>query len=190
MGLASARKENRNDDCERPTPSGIHALSVRHALRRPPETSRDYRRERLQRTAPKARPRPRARPAHGHGLGRSPLAVTDSGVARSQSPTRAKPARSHRLGRSPLAASLAPQARRPPPRSPPRLCPAKVARHRPASFCKSGCAAAAPVNEKSPEVSFGAFGCAGAQLDFPAQQFQGVAEVWVPFEEAIVIGWR
>jgi hypothetical protein len=33
-------------------------------------------------------------------------------------------------------------------------------------------------------------GCAGAQLDFPAQQFQGVAEVWVPFEEAIVIGWR
>ena len=30
----------------------------------------------------------------------------------------------------------------------------------------------------------------GPQLDFPAQQFQGVAEVWVPFEEAIVIGWR
>ena len=33
-------------------------------------------------------------------------------------------------------------------------------------------------------------GCAGPQLDFPAQQFQGLAEVWVPFEEAIVIGWR
>lgn len=33
-------------------------------------------------------------------------------------------------------------------------------------------------------------GCAGAQLDFPAQQFQGVAEVWVPFEEAIAMGWR
>ena len=33
-------------------------------------------------------------------------------------------------------------------------------------------------------------GCAGAQLDVPAQQFQGVTEVWVPFEEAIVIGWR
>jgi hypothetical protein len=32
--------------------------------------------------------------------------------------------------------------------------------------------------------------CAGAQLDFPAQQFQGVAEVWVPFEEAIALGWR
>lgn len=32
--------------------------------------------------------------------------------------------------------------------------------------------------------------CAGAQLDFPAQQFQGVAEVWMPFEQAIVIGWR
>jgi hypothetical protein len=26
--------------------------------------------------------------------------------------------------------------------------------------------------------------CAGAQLDFPAQQFQGLAEVWAPFEEA------
>jgi hypothetical protein len=35
-----------------------------------------------------------------------------------------------------------------------------------------------------------AVSCAGAQLDFPAQQFQGAAEVWVPFEEAIVIGWR
>jgi hypothetical protein len=33
-------------------------------------------------------------------------------------------------------------------------------------------------------------GCAGLQLDFPAQQFQGVAELWVPFEEAIVIRWR
>ena len=32
--------------------------------------------------------------------------------------------------------------------------------------------------------------CAGLQLDFPAQQFQGATEVWVPFEEAIVIGWR
>jgi hypothetical protein len=30
----------------------------------------------------------------------------------------------------------------------------------------------------------------GAQLDFPAQQLQGVTEVWVRFEEAIVIGWR
>ena len=32
--------------------------------------------------------------------------------------------------------------------------------------------------------------CAGPQLDFPALQFQGLAEAWVPFEEAIVIGWR
>src|SRR5713101_2497201 len=33
-------------------------------------------------------------------------------------------------------------------------------------------------------------GCAGPQLDFPTQQFQGVAEVWVPFEESIAIGWE
>jgi hypothetical protein len=33
-------------------------------------------------------------------------------------------------------------------------------------------------------------GGAGPRLDFPAQQFQGVAEAWVPFKEAIVIGWR
>jgi hypothetical protein len=43
---------------------------------------------------------------------------------------------------------------------------------------------------KSPVFSGPFFGCAGLQLDFPAQQFQGVAEVWVPFEAAIVIGWR
>lgn len=30
---------------------------------------------------------------------------------------------------------------------------------------------------------------AGLQLDFPAQQIPGLAEVWVPFDEAIVIGW-
>ncbi len=30
---------------------------------------------------------------------------------------------------------------------------------------------------------------AGAQLDFPTQQIQSVAEVWVPFEESIAIGW-
>jgi hypothetical protein len=29
----------------------------------------------------------------------------------------------------------------------------------------------------------------GLQLDFPAQQTQGVAEVWVPFEVSIAIGW-
>jgi len=33
------------------------------------------------------------------------------------------------------------------------------------------------------------FSCAGSQLDFPAQQIQGVAEVWVPFKESIAIGW-
>ena len=33
------------------------------------------------------------------------------------------------------------------------------------------------------------FGCAGSQLDFPNQQFQGVAEVWVPFEESIAVAW-
>jgi hypothetical protein len=27
------------------------------------------------------------------------------------------------------------------------------------------------------------------RLDFRAQQDQGVAEVWVPFEESIAIGW-
>jgi hypothetical protein len=32
--------------------------------------------------------------------------------------------------------------------------------------------------------------CRGLQLAFPAQQDQEVAEVWAPFEEAIVIGWR
>lgn len=31
--------------------------------------------------------------------------------------------------------------------------------------------------------------CAGSQLDFPDQRIQGVAEVWVPFEESIAIGW-
>ena len=31
--------------------------------------------------------------------------------------------------------------------------------------------------------------CAGPQLDFPAQQDQGVAQVWVPFEESIAVGW-
>jgi hypothetical protein len=31
--------------------------------------------------------------------------------------------------------------------------------------------------------------CAGSQLDFPAQHIQGVAEVWVPFEESIAVGW-
>jgi hypothetical protein len=32
--------------------------------------------------------------------------------------------------------------------------------------------------------------CAGPQLDFPAQRIRGVAEVWVPFEAAIAVGWR
>jgi len=27
------------------------------------------------------------------------------------------------------------------------------------------------------------------QLDFPAQQDREVAEVWVPFEMAVAIGW-
>lgn len=44
--------------------------------------------------------------------------------------------------------------------------------------------------ESSGKVRGTAVGCAGPQLDFPAQQFQVVTEVWVPFEEAIVIGWR
>jgi hypothetical protein len=35
----------------------------------------------------------------------------------------------------------------------------------------------------------GKSGCAGPQLDFPDHKIQGVAEVWVPFEEAIAIGW-
>jgi len=30
--------------------------------------------------------------------------------------------------------------------------------------------------------------CAGVQLEFPVQQFQGVPEVWVPFEKSIAIG--
>ena len=41
----------------------------------------------------------------------------------------------------------------------------------------------------APEV-VGNDGCAGPQLDFPVQQFPGVAEVWVPFEESIAVGWR
>jgi hypothetical protein len=111
---------------------------------------------------------------------------------KARSPKRAKPV--HGPGRSPHPPRRAPKARRPrsPSRSrpPSRLSPTNMARHRHVSFCKSGCAAAATMNEKSPEVSFGAFGCAGPQLDFPAQQFQGVTEAWVPFEQAIVIGWR
>lgn len=27
------------------------------------------------------------------------------------------------------------------------------------------------------------------ELHFPAQQTQGLAEVWVPFEELIAVGW-
>jgi hypothetical protein len=42
-----------------------------------------------------------------------------------------------------------------------------------------------PVSDAGPLV----FSRAGTQLDFPAQQIQGVAEVWVPFEESIAIGW-
>jgi hypothetical protein len=73
---------------------------------------------------------------------------------------------------------------------------------RPADFNQ-----APPLKRKSPPSSGGALlrstfehlrercivvrlSCAGLQLDFPAQQFHGVTEVWVPFEEAIVIGWR
>jgi hypothetical protein len=33
-------------------------------------------------------------------------------------------------------------------------------------------------------------GCEGPQLDFPVQQIQGVAEVWVPFEGSIAVGWE
>jgi hypothetical protein len=29
----------------------------------------------------------------------------------------------------------------------------------------------------------------GPQLDFPVQQIQGVADVWVPFSESIAVGW-
>jgi hypothetical protein len=32
-------------------------------------------------------------------------------------------------------------------------------------------------------------GCGGPQLDFPVQQIHGVAEVWVPFDEVIAVGW-
>jgi DNA invertase Pin-like site-specific DNA recombinase len=32
--------------------------------------------------------------------------------------------------------------------------------------------------------------CAGAQLEFSDQQDHGVAEVWVPFEEEVAVGWR
>jgi hypothetical protein len=35
----------------------------------------------------------------------------------------------------------------------------------------------------------GKYGCAGLQPDFPVQQIQGVADVWVPFEGSIAIGW-
>jgi hypothetical protein len=52
-------------------------------------------------------------------------------------------------------------------------------RHRPASSAPSG-----------PTTGVFILCCAAAQLDFPAQQLQGVTEVLVPFEEAIVIGWR
>ena len=50
-----------------------------------------------------------------------------------------------------------------------------------------------PADSSGEEVGEGRYpasSCAGAQLGFPAQQFQGIAEVWVPFEEAIVVGWR
>jgi hypothetical protein len=45
-----------------------------------------------------------------------------------------------------------------------------------------------PQKQKPPEFR-GFFSCAGLQLDFPAQQYQGVAEVWVPFDEVIAVGW-
>jgi hypothetical protein len=31
---------------------------------------------------------------------------------------------------------------------------------------------------------------AALQLDLPAQQFQEVTDVWVPFDESIAIGWE
>jgi hypothetical protein len=40
-----------------------------------------------------------------------------------------------------------------------------------------------------PDEVVGIDGCAGPQHDFPDHQNQGVAEVWVPFEESIAIGW-
>ncbi len=46
------------------------------------------------------------------------------------------------------------------------------------------------VSESSGNPRGTGIGCAGPQLDFPAQQFRELAEVWVPFEKAIVIGWR
>jgi hypothetical protein len=39
------------------------------------------------------------------------------------------------------------------------------------------------------ESRSGKFGCAGPQLDFPARESQDDPELWVPFEEAVVIGW-
>jgi hypothetical protein len=33
------------------------------------------------------------------------------------------------------------------------------------------------------------FGCAGAQLEFSAEQDRGVADVWLPFEEDIAVDW-
>ena len=30
---------------------------------------------------------------------------------------------------------------------------------------------------------------AGPELDFPVRQIQGVADVWIPFEESIAVGW-
>ena len=39
----------------------------------------------------------------------------------------------------------------------------------------------------SPIRYFG--GCAGLQLEFPAQQIHEVGALWVPFEESIAVGW-
>lgn len=37
--------------------------------------------------------------------------------------------------------------------------------------------------------AYTSLGCAGLQRDFPALQVRGVAEVWVPFEGLIAVGW-
>ncbi len=70
--------------------------------------------------------------------------------------SRAKPA----PGRSPLP--LAPKARRLLSATSRLPQPTKVAQHRHVSFLQASCGWAAPMDEKSPEVLFEAFGCAGS----------------------------
>jgi hypothetical protein len=147
---------------------------------------------------------PHHRHAHDrHSPGRSPLTSPGRsphpGEARPPLPSEARTPKAHLSrakpapGRSPFPSAArsryAPPARRSRLRPPQ---PTKVTCHRHVSLLQASCVWAAHKRKKPRSFLRGFcrfFGCAGLQLDFPAQQFFDVSGVWLPFEETIVVGW-